>query len=125
MSNLALYANAYVEVVGVGLLTQENSVSIEKKSGLIPVFTSVWGLGGMTQGASTLEITIENAIPSADFEFNPDPYMRTGAVIEMKIFVAGRVTVVQGFITDSTFSHSINDSSKLSIKFLGRFADFE
>lgn len=124
MANLQLYSNAFVFIDGK-LLTQENSVSLEKKSGLNPVFTTVEGLAGASQGASTVEISIDNAVPSADFEFNPDPYMQVGAVVEAKIEMANRVSVFKGFITDSTYSHSVNDASKLSMKFLGRFSNFE
>lgn len=125
MANLQLYSNAKVYIAGAGLLTQENSVTVDKKSGLIPVYTTVEGLAGATQGASTAEITIENAVPSADFEFNPDPYMRTGAVVEVHVDMAGRKTVFKGFITDSTYHHSVSDSSKLTMKLLTRFSDFE
>ncbi len=124
MANLQLYSNAYVAVDGK-LLTEESSISVEKKSGLNPVFTTVGGLAGATQGASTAEISIDNAIPSADFEFNPDAYMRTGAVVEVGVIMASRISVFKGFIMDATYSHSVNDSSKLSMKMLCRFSDFE
>lgn len=124
MANLQLYTNARV-YVDSKLLSQENSVTMEKKSGLNPVFTTVEGLAGATQGATTVEVTVENAVPSIDFELNPDPYMRTGAVVEVQLHMAGRVTTIKGFITDSTYSHSVNDSAKLSMKFLCRFEDFE
>ncbi len=125
MANLQLYSNAKVYVEGVGDLSQENSVTVEKKSGLNPVFTSLEGFAGMTQGASTAEITIENAVPLPDFELNPDPYMKVGAVVEVHVYMAGNVTVFKGFITDATYSHSINDSSKLSMKLMCRFSEFE
>lgn len=124
MANLQLYSNAYVTIDG-RLLTQESSVSIDKKSGLNPVFTVAEGLAGMSQGASTCEVSIDNAVPSADFEFNPDPYMRTGAVVEIGIIMASRQTVFKGFITEATYHHAVNDASKLSMKMLCRFADFE
>ena len=124
-SPLTLYSNAFITIVGVGLLAQESSLTIEKKSGLLPTFTVVEGLAGMTQGAGTAEITVENAVPSADFEMNPDPFMRTGAVVEIWTDMASRRSVFKGFITDATYSHSVNDASKLTMKFLCRFSDFE
>ena len=124
MSNLIIYSSAYVSIDG-RLLTEESSVSVEKKSGLNPVYTTVGGLAGMTQGAATAEISIDNAVPSADFEFNPDPYMRAGSVVEIQVEMAGRKTVFKGFITDASYSHSVSDSSKLSMKCLCRFSDFE
>lgn len=124
MADLQLYSNAYVQVDGK-LMTEEASVSVEKKSGLNPVFTVVEGFAGMTQGAATCEVSVDFAVPSADFQLNPDPYMRTGAVVEVGIIMASRQTVMKGFITDASYSHSVNDSSKLSMKFMCRFSDFE
>jgi hypothetical protein len=124
MSNLQLYSNAYVLINGL-LLTEESSVTVEKKSGLNPVFTSVNNFAGATQGASTAEISIDNAVPSADFELNPDQFMRTGQVVEVGVIMANRVSQFVGFMMDATYSHSVNDSSKLSMKLLCRFADFE
>lgn len=125
MADLQLYSNAYVWIDGGGLLTQENSVTVEKKSGLNPVFTSVSGLAGMSQGASTAEITIENAVPMKDFEFNPDPYLRSGTPVEIHIIMANRMTVFKGFLTEATYHHSVNDASKLTLKALCRFSEFE
>lgn len=124
MAALTLYANASV-FIDNNLLTQENSVTLEKKSGLNPVFTVAEGLAGMSQGAATMEISIENAVPSADFEFNPDAYMRVGQVVEVGIVMANRQTRAKGFITDASYSHSVNDSAKLSMKILCRYSDFE
>lgn len=124
MANLQLYSNAFVTIDGK-LLTEEASVTVEKKSGLNPVFTVALGLAGMSQGATTAEVSIESAVPSADFEFNPDAFMRTGQVVELGIIMASRQMVTKGFITDATYSHSVGDASKLSMKLLCRFSDFE
>lgn len=123
-ANLQIYSSAYVTIDNK-LLAQEVSVTVEKKSALQPVFTLAAGFAGMSLGAGTAEVTIDNAVPSSDFEFNPDPYMRTGAVVEVGLVMAGRQSVFKGFITDATYSHSVNDSSKLSMKLLCRFSDFE
>jgi hypothetical protein len=125
VAELQLYSNALVKIVGVGVLCQEASVSVEKKSGLNPVFTTCEGLAGASQGATTCEVSVENAVPSTDFEFNPDPYMRSGTVVEIWVDMAGRRTVMKGFIMDASYSHSVNDASKMSFKMLCRFGDFE
>jgi hypothetical protein len=125
MSNeLQLYSNCFALIDGK-LLCQEASVSVEKKSGLNPVFTVAVGLAGMSQGAATCEVTIESAVPSEDFEFNPDAFMRTGQVVELGLIMANRQTVTKGFITDATYQHSVNQESKLTMKLLCRFSDFE
>lgn len=124
MSELKLYSNSDVFINGA-LLAEEASVSVNKKSGLNPVFTVQNGLAGMTQGAGTAEVSIESAVPSADFEFNPDPFMKTGEVVELRIVMANRETNCKGFITDASYAHSVNDASKLSMTLLCRFEEFE
>lgn len=124
MADLKLYSNCEV-FINASLLTEEASVTVEKKSGLNPVFTVAHGLAGMTQGAATAEVTIESAVPSADFELNPDGYMLVGEVVELRVVMANRETNCKGFITDATYSHSVNDASKLSMKLLCRFSEFE
>jgi len=127
MSALTLYANAYVYINGV-LLTQESSVSVEKKSGLNMVETTHLGLAGAVQGSARVEISIDNAVPSADFELggNWDKYMITGEVVEIMILMGkSRISIHKVFVTDATYSHSVNDPSKISVKFTGRFANFE
>lgn len=124
MANLQLYASGYISVDGV-TLTEETSMTLEKKSGLNPVMTVIGGFAGMSQGATTCEISIDNAVPSRDFEFNPDRYMRLGSVVEVIVQMAGRLTTVKGFITEASYSHSVGDAAKLSMKLMTRFEDFE
>ncbi len=121
---LQLYSNAYVIVNGA-LLTQESSVTIEKKSNAIPRFTLGKGFAGMSLGAGVVEITVENAVPSTDFEFNPDYYLKSGYYVDIGVVMASRQSVFKGFITDATYSHSTNDSSKLSFHLMCRLEQFE
>ncbi len=124
MADFQMYSNAFASINGT-IITEETSITVDKKSGLNPVFTVARGFAGMSQGASTCEVTIENAVPSADFEVNPDRYMRIGEVVELGIIMANRQMVAKGFITDATYSHSVNQESKLSMKLMCQFADFE
>jgi hypothetical protein len=118
------YSNAFVTIDG-RLLAEEASVSIQKNSGLNPVFTVAKGFAGMSQGAGTMEISIENAVPSADFEFNPDEYLKAGAVVEVGVVMANRQTVAKGFILEASYSHSVNQESKLSFKIMAGLELFE
>lgn len=124
MSDLKLYSSASVFING-SLLSEEASVSLEKKSGLNPVYTVSNGLSGMSQGAATIEVSIESAVPSADFEFNPDGFMIVGEVVELRVVMANRETNVKGFITDASYSHQTNEASKISMKLLCRYGEFE
>lgn len=119
-----LYSLIYASVDGL-LLTEEASITITKNAGLNPVFTVAKGFAGMSQGAPTVEIDVDNAVPSADFEFNPDAKMLEGQTVEIGILMAGRQTVVTGFITSATYSHSVNAESKMSFKVMANFEPFE
>lgn len=118
------YSNAYVFINGQ-LLAQEASVSIEKKSGGRPIFTLGAGLAGVSQGVELIELSIDNAVPSTDFEFNPDRWIRFGEPVEIGILMANRQSVFLGFILDATYSHAANDAAKMMMKLICRFAPFE
>lgn len=122
--DLQLYSNAYVLLNGA-LLTQESSVSVEKKSNSTPTYTLAMGFAGLSQGAGIIEINIENAVPSKDFEFHPDLNVRTGEPVEIGIVMAGRQTLIKGFILNASYHHSVNDASKMSMSLICRYADFE
>ena len=125
MANFQIYSNCIVKIDGK-LLTEEGTVSFDKKSGLNPVFTTVKGYAGMAQGAGFTEVTIESAVPSTDFEFNPDPYLlKPNKTVEVTLIMAGRQTVCNGFITDATYSHSVNKESQLHIKVMCEITPFE
>jgi hypothetical protein len=124
MADLKLYSNAEFFVNGT-FLAEEASVTMSKRSGLSPVFTMGNGFAGMSQGVPTIEITVESAVPSADLEFNPDSYMLIGEVVEVRLVMANRESNIKGFCTEASYSHSVNDASKLSMTFMCRFGEFE
>jgi hypothetical protein len=51
--------------------------------------------------------------------------MLVGEVVDLRIVMANRETNCKGFITDASYSHGANDASKLSMKLLCRYAEFE
>jgi hypothetical protein len=118
------YSSAFVTIDG-RLLAEEASVSITKHSGLNPVFTVLKGFAGVSQGAGTMEITIDNAVPSADFEFNPDGFLKSGSVIEVGVLMASKQTVARGFVMEATYHHSVNQESRLSFKVMTGLEVFE
>jgi hypothetical protein len=128
MADMRIYSNAEVYIyskVFNGLLTQESSVTVSKKSGMNPVFTSARGLAGASPGAKTVEISIENAIPALDFEMLPDKSILRNEFLEVHVVMAGKTSKHEVFTTEVDFSHSVNDAAKMSIKFMGRFDVFE
>jgi hypothetical protein len=124
MADLKLYSSCEVFINGT-LLAEEASVSVKKNSGLNPVMTVANGFAGMTPGASTQEVTIESAVPSADFEFSPDGFMLVGEVVDLRVVMANRETNCKGFLVDASYTHGVNDASKLSMTLMTRFAEFE
>lgn len=121
---LQLYSNAYVTIDGT-LAANEASVVLEKKSRLQEIDTLGAGFAGMSLGAAICEVTIESAVPSSDLDLQPDLFLRTGETVEVGIVIAGRQTVFKAFITDATYSHSVNKEAQLHMKMLCRFAEFE
>lgn len=124
MANLQNYSLAYVTVNG-SLLTEHASMDITRSTGSQAVMTVAKGYAGESPGASTVEIDITNAVPSADFEFNPGPFMKALQPVEIGIIVASKTLVAKGFIISDAIKHSVNSESTLSFKFRGQFADFE
>lgn len=121
---LQKYSNALVLING-SLLTEENSVSIDKKSGLNPVHTTARGFAGVAQGAPEMTIRVDNAVPSADFEYLPDSDALEGQIVEVCVLMAGKQTVAKGFIMDVSYSHSVNGESKMSFNVLCEASAFE
>jgi hypothetical protein len=121
---LKVYSRAYVTIDG-SLLSEEASISLEKKSGMAPITTLGAGFAGMSLGSAICEVVIESAVPSTDFEFSPDLFLRKGETVEVGIIMADRQSVFKGFITEATYSHSVNKEALLHMKLMCRFAEFE
>lgn len=124
MADPQLYTATYVTFNG-NPLAEEASITIDKKSGLNPVFTVHKGFAGMAVGASSCEMTIECACPSADFEINPDKYLQTGELVEIGAVMSGHSMKGKMFLTDATYSHAVNQESKLVMKLMGAFKQWE
>lgn len=124
MSNLQLYTLAYV-TVGGALLTEEASVSVTRRTNSQQVTTVAKGYAGESPGAPNCEIQVTNAVPAADFELDPGPFMKSLQVVEIGLIAAGKQITVKGFIVEDTFKHSVNAESTLDFSFRGRFPDWE
>jgi len=118
-----LYTIAEVFVDGKKLM-EEASVKVTRDTKAQPVNTVARGFAGMSQGSRELQISVESAVPSTDFEMNPAQYMNTTKAVTLTIRAAGRSLSSQGFITKDDFSHSVNSEAKLSFEFMGEYADW-
>lgn len=117
-SSTQQYTNATIYVDG-SLLSEAASVQVTRNNNDQPVTTIARGFAGVSKGAAVTEITVESAVPSADFELNPDKYMETSKEVEVTVFAAGRTLTSKGFIMSDSFQYGVNQSSSLSFQFMG------
>jgi len=118
--NLQLYSLLYATIEG-SLLTEEASINITRSTNSQPVNTVAKGYAGESPGAPMVEIDIDNAVPAADFEFDPGDNMATLTPAEVGVVgPGGKRLVAKGFIISDTLKHAVNSESMQGIKFRGR-----
>lgn len=124
MATSQLYSNAYV-TFDSAVLAEAASIRINKNPNLNVIATLAKGFAGVNLGAGMCEITIETAVPSADFEVNPDPFMTTGKLVEIGVVMAGRQMQAKMFISGADYSAGVNQPVNLSISLIGPLAEWE
>lgn len=124
MSDTQLYTLAYCTVAGA-LLTEHASLTVNRATNSQAVNTVAKGYAGESPGAAMVDIQVTNAVPSADFEMNPGPYMKSLEAVEIGVICAGKQLVAKGFIISDSFKHGVNAEATLDFSFRGGFADFE
>lgn len=124
MSQSILYSNAYV-TMDSAVLSEATSIRINKNPNLNLVSTLAKGFSGVTLGAAMCEITIETAVPSADFEVNPDRFMTIGKQVELGAVMASRQMQGKMFITGAEYSAGVGQATNLSISLVGPLAPWE
>jgi len=125
MSEFQLYAQAAVLVDGL-FLTQESSVTVARATNSQAVNTVALGYAGESPGAAMVEITVRNAVPSADFELNPGKFMKKMQEVELGILgPGGKQLTARGFIISDNFQHAVNSESSLEFSFRGKMKDWE
>lgn len=124
MAQLQKYTQATVYIDGA-LLAEEAKVSVKRTTGSQSVVTVAKGYAGESPGAPMIEVTVESAVPSADFELNPGRFMTGLESCELTIFAAGRTLTTKGFIIEDDFSHAANSQSQLSFTFRGPYQDWK
>ncbi len=123
-SNLQLYTVAYIYING-SLLSEEASLTVDRVTNSQEVLTVAKGYAGESPGAAMTSITVDNAVPSGDFEFNPDSFMGAMQPVEIVVFAANKKLNFNGFIISDNFSHAVNSASKLTFAARGSFAAFD
>jgi hypothetical protein len=124
MSNVQTYTKAVV-YVNSNLLTEESNVTVKRESGSNEVKTVAKGYAGESPGAPMTMITVRNAVPSADFEFNPGLNINRSEEVEVSIFAAGKTLTVVGFIISDNFTHGVGNQAELEFEFRGGPSDWQ
>lgn len=118
------YTKALVYVNGA-LLAEESSVTVKRTSGKNAVKTVAKGLAGFSQGAPMTDISVSNAVPSADFELNPGKFINNNDNVEITVVAAGRTLTCVGAILDDNFQHAVDSEGKLDFNFQGGPSDWQ
>lgn len=118
------YTKAVVYING-NLLTEESTCTVKRTDGGNTVKTVAKGFAGRSPGAPMTAITVKNAVPSVDFEFNPGAFMGNTEPVEVSVFAAGKTLTVTGFITSDNFQHGVEAAAELEFEFEGGFSDWE
>jgi hypothetical protein len=100
-------------------MLEETSVKISRDTKAQVIETVARGFAGVSPGARMMTVSVEAAVPSADFEVNPGKFMTGLQVVELTIFAAGRTLTSKGFFLSDNFSHATNSPSGLSFDFTG------
>ncbi len=123
MANVQTYSKAVVYVNG-NLLTEESTATVKREAGGNAVKTVAKGYSGRSPGAPMTMITVKNAVPSEDFEFNPGAFMNNTVAVEVSVFAAGRTLTVEGFIISDNFQHGVDAAAELEFEFEGGPSDW-
>lgn len=121
-ANLSLYSLIYLTINGA-LLTEHLSVEVRRLTDAQVIKTVGKGFAGVSPGSLWCSIDIKNAIPSADFELDPGPFMKALQSVEVGLQLASKQGTSKGFIIEDSFSHAVDSPSGLSMKFIGTFPD--
>lgn len=124
MADLQQYTKASV-YIDSAQLTEESSVSVKHMSGAKEVNTVAKGLAGFSPGSPRIEIQVKNAVPAAGFEYVPFAKIRDLQVVEISIFAATKTLTTKGVITESNFSHAVDNESTLDFTAICQYAEFE
>lgn len=129
LSNNQQYTKATVRCVtpdkGLKTLAENVSVTVDHTTNSQPVST-IFGYRGESPGAAMTEISVDEAVPSVEFDLDPLPYMQDLLPIVFQIYTdGGLVCSFEGIIISSNFQWAVNSAAKLSFKARGSFSTWE
>lgn len=122
MANLQLYTLAFEFADGT-LLAEEHSISVDRMTNSQAIATVAKGYAGESPGAATMDVTVENAVPSGGFEF--DSGKKMAGLIPTNLYTlgpGGKQLKGQCFIISDSFRHGVNQPANYSFKARGPFS---
>lgn len=124
MADLQAYTSMATYVDGTQL-AESTQTTVKINGNHIDNVTEAKGFAGQSLGASTVEITIENVVPTAGFELDVSEDVITNVPHELTVFVGGKTLTVAGYFTDCETSKGVNAEAKLTLNFKGQAKFFE
>jgi hypothetical protein len=122
MSNLQQYTLLF-ETADGALLSQEQSVQVERTTNSQAVSTVANGYSGESPGAAMIEVTVESAVPSGGFEF--DAGKKIAALLPTNLFTigpGGKQLKGQCFIISDSIKHAVNSATAYTFRARGPLA---
>lgn len=118
---LERYTGSAVYING-SLLTENATVTVDRRTGAQNVLTIQKGFAGQSPGAKMMELTISNAVPAAGFEYDPGDDMDQLRPVSVAVFAASATLTTIGFVDSDTFKHAVNQEAMNDIKLTCEFA---
>lgn len=121
-----IYDQIYVYINGQ-LLAEAISVQTAIESDDQKVLTLAKGFGGITPSPDVRTAKVENAVPSAGFEFDFEKAKRDRAVVELRLQsgATGKTMTSKGFLMNVSIDAGVGKVLSVSFDFSGEPAIFE
>lgn len=122
MSNLVAYTLLF-ETADGALLSQEQSIQIDRTTNSQAVSTVANGYSGESPGAAMIEVTVESAVPAPGLEF--DAGKKMAGLIPTSLFTigaGGKQLKGQCMIISDSIKHSVNSPTAYTFRARGPMA---
>ena len=122
--SLQRYTIANIYVNG-SVLIEETAISIERDTNSHSIHTIGVGYAGEAAGSPFITIMVDNAVPSTNFEIDPEKFFGQMQRVQFTVNAANKHLSFKGHIISDNFVHAVNTSAKLSFKAKGQISSWE
>jgi hypothetical protein len=114
MASLKQYSLIF-GVIGGTLLAEEQEIDVERTTNSQPVATVLNGYSGESPGAAMMTVDVQNAVPSAGFEFDAGQSMLALIPVSVQVIgPGGKSAKAKAFIIKDSLKHGVNQEAKYS-----------